>query len=430
MRGDTRRAIAYCLEARESVPTSNQALHSDISITLGYEYFCHGDYTRASRVLRQTIRSGRAQGAITNVVAAYYVLAKIATSRGRLHVAYESYQKATQLVSTTSGEHLGAKAVVEIGMADLFREWNELDAALAHVKQGLAWLPRWGKVDDTALAQVTLARIYLAEGNGGEAETAVDEASRLIQTRGVFSEARNAVELARVRVWLAQGHIEAADRWIASQQERLNTGDRFRFENDLAHIARARLLLAQNRPEEASALLSLLAENARSAGRIGRVIQILLLQVLALEKRGASEQALPLLTECLTLAEPERYVRIFLDEGRPLRGVLAQWLARADHDPLRDYARRLFAHFEAEPFALPSTLAMPAPDSVLVEALSERELEVLHLLALGRTNRQIARQLVVAVGTVKAHTASIYRKLDVANRTEAAARARKLGILP
>jgi LuxR family maltose regulon positive regulatory protein len=141
------------------------------------------------------------------------------------------------------------------------------------------------------------------------------------------------------------------------------------------------------------------------------------------------------LTECLTLAEPEGYVRVFLDEGRPMQMLLAQWLAHADADPLRNYAPlreyaiRLLSQFDAEPLiAAAKEKASPAGD--LIESLSQRELEVLHLMALGRTNKEIAQQLIVAPGTVKAHTSSIYRKLDVANRTEAAARARQLGILP
>ncbi len=124
--------------------------------------------------------------------------------------------------------------------------------------------------------------------------------------------------------------------------------------------------------------------------------------------------------------------------------LLAQWLAHAGAGPLRDYAIHLLSHFDAEPHVVMAAQegASPPRDSsassprgdfagqALVEPLSQRELEVLHLIALGRTNQEIARQLIVAPGTVKAHTASIYRKLDVANRTEAVARARQLGILP
>ena len=110
--------------------------------------------------------------------------------------------------------------------------------------------------------------------------------------------------------------------------------------------------------------------------------------------------------------------------------LLAQWLARAGVGSLRDYAIRLLSQFDAEPQVVTAPQRIASPTGDLVEPLSQRELEVLHLVALGRTNQEIAQQLVVSRGTVKAHTAHIYRKLDVANRTEAVARARQLGILP
>ena len=211
-------------------------------------------------------------------------------------------------------------------------------------------------------------------------------------------------------------------------------------------MTQARVFIAQHKPNEAIGLLSHLEQAARSAGRMGRVIETLLLQALAMREIGDSEHAILALTKCLTLAEPECYVRVFLDEGQPIQLLLAQWLAHASVGPLRDYAIRLLSQFDAELHTITaaqeraSTTGDPSAtlrlgsgqgsEQALVEPLSQRELEVLHLMALGRTNQEIAQQLIVAPGTIKAHTASIYRKLDVANRTEAVARARQLGILP
>jgi LuxR family maltose regulon positive regulatory protein len=144
------------------------------------------------------------------------------------------------------------------------------------------------------------------------------------------------------------------------------------------------------------------------------------------------------LEQSLTLAEPQGYMRVFLDDGQPVQMLLAQWLAHTDNHSLRNYVVRLLSQFEAKPSdtvtahegASPTGDASVSPGQALVEPLSARELEVLQLLALGKTNQQIAGQLIVSRGTIKAHTASIYRKLDVANRTEAVCRARDLGILP
>jgi LuxR family maltose regulon positive regulatory protein len=438
MRGDIHRAIEFCLAAREHIPASNLALQLDTRITLGYEYFLSGDYANASPILNETIRSGITAGAVINTVAASCVMARLYAIQGLLNKSYDTYQIAAQSIPEASGQHLGARALVEVGIADVLCEWNDLDAALVHMKQGMALLPWWGKADDFALAYITLARIHLAQANRSDAIEAVEKATQLIQTRGVFSEARHAVEIAQVRLWLAQGDFQAANRWAASQEERLSSDDLFGFENELAHITQARVLIAQNKPNKAIGLLSHLEETARSAGRMGRVIEILLLEALAMREIGDSEHALLALTKCLTLAEPEGYVRVFLDEGQPMQMLLAQWLAHAGAGPVRDYAIHLLSQFDAEPSVVTAAQEKVSPTGdpsvgsgqALVEPLSQRELEVLHLIALGRTNQEIAQQLIVAPGTVKAHTSSIYRKLDVANRTEAVARARQLGILP
>jgi ATP/maltotriose-dependent transcriptional regulator MalT len=437
MRGDIARAIEYCLAAREHAPTGNLALQFDTSATLGYEYFLAGDYANAIRILNETIRTGITAGAVIHTAAASCILARLYAVQGLLHRSHDTCQAAARLIPEAS-RHLDAKALVEAGIAEVMCEWNDLDAALVHVKQGLALLPFWGKADDMALAYITLARINLAQANTSGAIEAVGQAIQIIQTSGVFSEARHATEIAQVRVWLAQGDLQAADRWATSQEERLRSDNVFRFENELHHITRARVLIAQNRPREAIGSLSRLEDTARSAGRTGRLMEILLLQALALQEIGDSERALLALTDCLTLAESEGYARVFLDEGRPMQMLLAQSLAHSGAGPLRDYALYLLAQFDAEPQV---TMAPPAESSpvgspsaglrqALVDPLSERELEVLHLVALGRSNQEIALQLIVSPGTVKAHTASIYRKLDVANRTEAVARARQLGILP
>ncbi|RPJ32176.1 MAG: hypothetical protein EHM35_11735 [Planctomycetaceae bacterium] len=401
----------------------------DTGMTLGYEYFLAGDYANAIPILHKTIRSGITASSIINPVAAYCVMARLVAVQGLLDKSYDLYQRAAQLIAEASGQHLGAKAVVEVGIADVLCEWNDLDAALAHIKQGLDLMPWWGKADDFALAYVTLARIHLAQANWSGAIAAVERAIHVIQTRGVFSEARRAVEIAQVKMWLAQGDLQAAGRWAASRGERSGSDDGFGFENELTHITQVRVHVAQNRPNEAIALLSHLEETARSAGRMGRVIEILVLQALAMREVGDAQHAMLALAECLALAEPGGYVRVFLDEGRPMQLLLAQWLAHAGAGPLRDYAIHLLSQFDAEPHDIKVPEGQ-VPSTGLIEPLSRRELEVLHLIALGRTNQEIARQLIVAAGTVKAHTASIYRKLDVTNRTEAVAHARQLGILP
>jgi LuxR family transcriptional regulator, maltose regulon positive regulatory protein len=438
MQGDTRRAIELCLKAREITPPDNLGVQIEMGITLGYEYFLLGDFINASQVLHEMIRSCNTVGVTNNPVAGYAVLARLHVYQGRLHQAYDLYQKAAQLIHQTGGRFLSANSLVEVGIAALLCEWNDIEAALVRLKQGLDLLPLWGKADDTALAYTTLSRIHFAQGDRAAASEAVEKAGQLIQNYGVFSETRNEVETAQVKLWLVQGGWSAIDRWVAALEVRVGSNDPFRFEDELPHITQARVFLAQDKPDEAIRVLSGLEESARSGGRQGRLIEIMILQALAMQRMGDNAQADNALTKSLALAEPEGYLRIFLDEGQPMRMLLAQGLARLGAGPLRDYVIRLLSQFDAEPHLVIAADEKASPAGApsagsglgLVEPLSPRELEVLHLLAQGRTNQEIARQLIVAPGTIKAHTASIYRKLDVANRTEAAARARQLGILP
>ncbi|HET9905049.1 MAG TPA: LuxR C-terminal-related transcriptional regulator [Anaerolineales bacterium] len=430
MRGDLPRAIEFNLAAREYLQVSNLALQLDLGITLGYLYFLNGDYSHASQFLNETIRSGRAVGAILNTVAGYCIMARLHTVEGRLNQSYEFYIQAAQWVHEVGGQHLGASSLIEVGIADVLCERNDLDAALTHMKQGLALLPWWGKPDDLALAYCTLVRLHLAQANTSAASEAMEKATQVIQTSGLFPEAPRAVELARVKLWLTQGNVQAASHWAATLEQRFGSHDPFRFEEEVTYFAQARVFIALHKLDEAISLLSRLEQIARSAQRMGRVIEILLLEALAMQEKGDLENAVLALTKCLTLAEPEGYRRAFLDEGQPVQLLLAQWLAHTSASPLRDYAVRLLAQFDAEPRAIQMAQEKTSPAGGPVEPLSQREREVLHLIALGKSNQEIARQLIVSTGTVKAHTASIYRKLDVANRTQAAARARQLGILP
>ena len=429
MRGDLQRAIEFCLAARDYVPAGNLALQLDTRITLGYEYFLNGDYANASQVLNEMIRSGITAGAVINTVAASCIMARLYAVQGLLNKSYEMYQAAARSIPEASGQHLGARALVEVGLADILCERNHLEAALVHLQQGLDLLPFWGKADDLALAYITLARIHLAQAKKRDALEAVEKALQVIRTSGVFPEARNAVEISQVKVWLAQGDLQAADRWTASQEQRSGADERFRFENELTHITQSRVLIAQERFDEAIGLLSHLEETARSAGRMGRVVEILLLEASALGEMGDSEHAILALTECLTLAEPSGYVRIFLDEGQPMQRLLAQWLAHAGASPLRDYVIHLLSQYEAERHTLPTVQEKVSLAGHLVEPLSQRELEVLGAIAAGLTNKEIAQKLFISLRTVKYHTTSIFNKLNVNNRAHAAARARELGLL-
>jgi LuxR family transcriptional regulator, maltose regulon positive regulatory protein len=208
-------------------------------------------------------------------------------------------------------------------------------------------------------------------------------------------------------------------------------------------LARVRIAQGRDAPArpflaDALHLLNQLHAAAEADGRMGDMVETLVLRALALQAQGDLPAALAVLMGALSLAEPEGYVRIFVDEGAPIAALLAQSVERrAQHDSSRTYAERLLSAFpetqSAErrtqnnnTVALRSTLER---SNALVEPLSERELDVLRLIAEGHSNQAIADRLVVAVSTVKKHVNNIYGKLDVQSRTQALARARELHLL-
>jgi LuxR family maltose regulon positive regulatory protein len=227
--------------------------------------------------------------------------------------------------------------------------------------------------------------------------------------------------------------LQAADRWAAAQEERWGSDNLFRFEHELTHIARARVCVAQSKPNEAIRLLSPLEKTARSAGRMGKVIEILLPQALARQEIGDFERAVAALTKCPSLAEPEGYVRLFLDEGPPMGRLLRSGLKHGTWGEFRlvAYVNRLLAAFEQGEQPMPGSKGsiLMGGHPTLIESLSERETEVLRLVSEGLSNREIAERLTVAPGTIKAHLHNVYGKLGVQGRTQAIARAREPELL-
>ena len=437
MRGDVPRAIELSLIARENTPASNKALHSGIGVNLGVVYFLNGDFTNAKQTWNETIQSSRAAKAINGTMAAYCHLARLYAIQGQLHKSYELYQEAGKFAHEAGGRNLGVMSLVDMGYANVFYELNDLEAAFAHIKHALEFIPLWGNADDIALAYTTHARILQAQGNLVGGAEAIEKGISLVQTNGVFSAARDAVRTAQVKLWLVQGDLLSADRWAASQEERLISDSGFRFENELTRITLSRVSIAQKKPDDSLRLLTRLEESAESGGRTGRLIEILILKALTLQILGETAQALASLERSLELAEPEGYQRIFLDVGQPMKMLLSQWLTHADTGSLQNYTIHHLSQFEAEPqviTALQGKITPPGDPSVssgqaLIEPLTLRELEVLKLICTGDSNQAIADTLVISIKTVKKHTGNIFGKLGVTSRAQAMVKARQLGLL-
>ncbi len=424
MRGDYKQAEALCLYAKEHTPSDDYALVVAIGVMLGYVYFLDGDFANASETLKETINLGVNNGAINSTVGAYCVLARLHTIRGELHKAYDLYQEAYEYLTAIEGFPKGTVSILETGKAEILYEWNDLEVARTHLDRGIKSMMYWSKTDDIVLAYTTLAKVQQAESDLSGALETMDDASRLVEANGVFSESRTVANSIRANLLLKQG--SSTSKTIEYDPESSDTLD---FENELVSITKAKYLLSHDEVHRCLDLLARLEGNAETNKRKGRLVQIYILKALAMKQAGDSKQAYFALAKSLSLAEPEGYLRVYLDEGQPLKELLSDWEAESSASSLHDYARRILAEFENQNVTSTTKLPTHQTPISLIEPLSPRETEVLQQIATGKTNQEIARHLYVSPGTIKAHTSSIYRKLEVANRTESVARARELQIL-
>jgi LuxR family transcriptional regulator, maltose regulon positive regulatory protein len=364
----------------------------------------------AQRVRRDLGEVQRAQGNLD---------AALATCRQALDTAGESSQAA----------HTG---LAHVGLAQVLYERNELDAALDHATRGVTLCRQLAFTPPLAIGLAVVAWIRHAHGDAAGAREAMGEAGRAGLSPQVIA-LFNPVPSQRARLLLAQGDVSVAAQW--AEAAGLRPDDEPDYPREPEYLVLARVLLAQNHPGPALTLLQRLLGAAASQGRTGSIIEIQALRALALAARGDHRGALDALAEALTLACPQGYVRVFADEGAPMHALLAGLSAARPGRPHTDHRIdpgylaalvRACGQADAGP---PQRRTAAAPPG-LTEPLTDRELEVLRLIAAGKSNQRIAHDLVVALDTVKKHVTHVLGKLGAANRTEAVARARQLGLIP
>ncbi len=349
--------------------------------------------------------------------------AGVQTIQGHLRQAVQTCQRGLQLVQEMVREHSPISGLMQVELGSLLYEQNNLEAALHHLQEGIAVAKPWSLWDTLVPGYTGLARVRAAQGDWDGAFAALNELAALGKDN--LQAVMPTVESFRALLSAAQGRVDEARRWAQITGLDVDSESDFLREGEL--VIMARVLIAQKQWNEAARLIDRLLGDTEPGKRWGRVIELLILRALVLDAQEKQDEALEPLARALALAEPEGYVRIFVDEGLPMARLLYEALSRGIAP---DYVHRLLAAFPAAEPEQAAPSKKQAPKSELVEPLSERELQVLQLLAQGLTNPEIASQLFLALNTIKAHARSIYGKLGVNNRTQAAARARALGILP
>ncbi|HET9416626.1 MAG TPA: LuxR C-terminal-related transcriptional regulator [Candidatus Limnocylindria bacterium] len=420
--GDIDGVMAHASRALEATAVDDHFERGAASGFLALAHWRTGNLETAYAHWVDTMASLQRAGHAVDALGCIRALAEIRIAQGRLQDAKRLYDRGLTLANERAGSVLRGAADLHVGLAGVLIEWNDVSSALEHLaaseelgeQAGLALNPfRW---------RVAKARVREVEGDRAGALELLDEAERVYV--GEFYPDVRPVGALRARLWIAAGRLAEATDWAADVG--ISVEDELSYLREFEHVTLARLLMARAGSDtsgellrSALALLERLSAAADAGGRLRSLIEVLVLQAAVYERLGDRRAAEDSLERSLTLAEADRPVRVFVDEGVPMIRLLATAIGRG---VAVGYARALLDAVSNSEERIYGTRG-------LVEPLSSRELDVLRLLATDLDGPGIARELVVGVSTVRSHTKSIYAKLAVNSRRAAVRRAEELGLL-
>jgi LuxR family maltose regulon positive regulatory protein len=437
-------SVLKLTQRAQAVDLEENFVRASIAFARGWALRFSGNLDAAYQAFDDTKKYALASGNTYMAVAGTCRSAYGRVIEGKLHHANDVLRGAVRIGTQEDGKRYPVAGYAYVYLGGIYYEWNDLITAEMYLLDGIELCGQVGFIMDQVIGLVYLAQVHNAKGDRYAVQETIAQALKLQQKMKTYIYARRWVENCQVRLWHTQGDRDAITLWVEGSGMRID--DDLDYNRDLEHIilARALVYLGSEQPgsphiNDALNLLGRLLEKAESANWMGKGIEILVLQALAHQAQGDHRAALTALDRALTLAEPEGYVRIFIDEGPPMQSLISDYRARVDQGTstvesgsLPRYADMLLAAFEkGEAGVVGQRKAgeIIAEGLPLVEPLSSRELEVLRLMADGMTNQEIAAVLVIAVTTAKKHVSNIIGKLGVNNRTRAVSRARELELL-
>jgi LuxR family maltose regulon positive regulatory protein len=453
--GDVPNLLRYAHLALENLPSVEDAGgRCGISLVLSNAYLNSGDLQAAGQALSEAIGAGKIAQRPYMVLTAQSNLATVLYAQGDLKRAGQVCQEGDLLVQQYELEHSPLAANLFVAQGLVLCEQHALDEAEACIRRGLEMARERGYIWSIAWGYRGLARLLLARGDLISAEAVLRESEQLASIHEIPAYHTCGISGLKARVWIGLGKIEAAEIYLQSRGIRADGEVQYPHESE--YLALARLYLVKRDLERATKLLARMLAWADSAKQQLWVIRVLVLQALLDQVQGDRPQSLQRVDRALRLAEPQGILQVFVDEGEPMQDLLMQVLLKqgplmqavqTDIDP--DYSQGLLEAFpgsrqEPSPVVafqttthmriVPERMAAASQpyrteSEALVEPLSKREMEIIRLIVEGYSNKEIAQKLYISLRTVKYHTTSIYSKLGVSGRTQAAFRARELGLL-
>jgi LuxR family maltose regulon positive regulatory protein len=428
--------VSYAKLAQQLIPEEDVYRRAQAVIMLEFTHWANGDLEAARRALEDWMHAMRQIGNDVFVIATAFAVADIQIEQGRLREAQRTYEQFVQQAAEAGPEAEAITAHHHLGLALLHRELGHADDFAHHWQKAEALDQRTTLADWPHRWHVAQARVKASEGDFDAALDLLDKAQR-VYVKNPVPDLRP-VEALKAQVYLRQGHLSKAQAWAHARG--LTAHDDLSYLREFEHLTLARVLIAENQIAQALTLLDRLLPASEAGQRTGSTIEILIALALAHQAQGDAPAARAALERALTLAQPEGYVRAFVNEGETMRLLLADFRAliekqkRHEDQQLIGYVDNLLAAFGKSSdvqsshrhFAQAQVSFSPQP---LIEPLSPRELEVLRLIQQGLSNQEIADRLYLALSTVKGYTRTLFEKLQVQRRTEAVARARELGLL-
>jgi LuxR family maltose regulon positive regulatory protein len=424
--GDVAGIIQHAHRALEHLPQDDRIWRGLTAAVLGNVHGFKGDMTAAYEARLEALHACKAAGDIYVVMLANLQLAITLRAQGRLQRTIEICQQQMQIAIEFGLSQSRLTGYLLAIWGETLAEMNDLKGAIDRAKRGFKLTERSGDLQMIGWSFMCLIRILFSAGDLTEAEEIIQKMGSFARESYIPPWVANQMKAWQTRLWLAQHKMEAAIQWARERDLSTDSGNKpqheINFFSLFDYVVLARIQIAQGQLHEATGLLNHLLAAAEAGGRTTKVIEIKILQALTLQSGDETDRAFLALEEALALAEPEGFIRIFVDEGSPIRALL--YKVKVQSQRMKEYVRLLLAAFEDKEVHPPITSQKP-----LIEPLSEREIEVLQIIADGLTNQEIASRLYLSLNTVKVHTRNIYGKLDVNNRTQAVAKARDLGIL-